>query len=69
MLGGKKPEAIDAFGRLISKTLKDVTELGGGVDPLLRHKLADMADDVVLVARDLEDRRKDKQKEEEAGKA
>lgn len=64
MLGGRSPEGIQAFGKLVSSTLKDVTERGAGVDPFLRYKLADMADDVVVVARDIEDRKAAKAVEE-----
>ncbi|CAN0307507.1 unnamed protein product, partial [Ascophyllum nodosum] len=40
----KSPEAIKAFGRLVSKTLNDVRERGADVDPLLKYKLSDMAE-------------------------
>lgn len=45
---------------LVSRTLKDVTEMGTGVDPMLRCKLADMEDDVVLVAKDVQERMEEK---------
>lgn len=67
MLGDKTPEAVEAFGKLVSMTLKDVTERGTDVDPLLRYKLADMADDIVVVARDAEERREMKAAEEAGG--
>lgn len=56
MFRDKTPQSVEEFGRLVSRTLKDVTEMGTGVDPMLRCKLADMEDDVVLVAKDVKER-------------
>lgn len=67
VLGDKPPEAVDAFGKLVSMTLKDVTERGADVDPLLRYKLTDIADDIVVVARDAKERREMKAAEEAGG--
>ncbi|CAM9470489.1 unnamed protein product [Pylaiella littoralis] len=60
VLRDKTPKEIAAFGMLVSSTLKDVVELGSGVDPVLRSKLTDMADDIAAVGRDVEERQKDK---------
>lgn len=38
--------------------------MGADVDPLLRRKLGDMADDVAVVARDIRDRQEEKKAEE-----
>lgn len=56
----KAPQSVEVFGRLVSRTLKDVTEMGTGVDPMLRCKLADMEDDVILVAKDIKERMEEK---------
>eukprot|EP00903_Cladosiphon_okamuranus_P008750 g8382.t1 len=60
----KSPKEIAAFGVLVSSTLKDVVELGSGVDPVLRSKLVDMTDDIEAVGRDIEERQKDKRERE-----
>ena len=60
----KSPQAVEAFGRLVSRTLKDVTDMGTGVDPMLRCKLADMEGDVVLVAKDAKERMEEKASKE-----
>lgn len=60
MFRDKTPQAVEEFGMLVSRTLKDVTEMGTGVDPMLRCKLADMEDDVVLVAKDVQERMEEK---------
>lgn len=52
---------------LVSNTLKDVVALGSGVDPVLRSKLTDMADDIAAVRRDVEERQRDKQEREAEG--
>lgn len=67
MLRDKTPKEIAAFGMLVSSTLKDVVELGSGVDPVLRSKLTDMADDIAAVGRDVEERQKDKINREKEG--
>lgn len=46
----------------MSKTKVDLNEVGRSVDPLLKHKLADMVDDVAVVKRDLEFRKKEEAK-------
>ena len=56
MFRDKSPEAIKAFGRLVSKTLNDVRERGADVDPLLKYKLSDMAEDVAAMARAAQER-------------
>ncbi|CAM9359786.1 unnamed protein product [Scytosiphon promiscuus] len=67
VLKDKTPREIAAFGMLVSTTLKDVVALGSGVDPVLRSKLTDMADDIAAVGRDVEERQKDKQEREAEG--
>lgn len=59
----KTPQAVEEFGKLVSRTLKDVTDMGTGVDPMLRCKLADMEDDVVLVAKDIKERMEERASE------
>lgn len=69
VLRDKTPKEIAAFGMLVSSTLKDVVELGSGVDPVLRSKLTDMADDIAAVGRDIDERQKDRierEKEDDA---
>lgn len=48
VLSGKTLEGVQDFRKLVLDTLKDV-EGRGGADPLLRGKLADMAQDIDLV--------------------
>lgn len=60
----KTPKEIAGFGMLVSSTLDDVVALGSGVDPVLRSKLQDMAEDIASVGRDVEERQKDKLKRE-----
>ncbi len=60
VLRDKAPKEITAFGMLVSRTLDDVVALGSGVDPVLRSKLQDMAEDIASVGRDVEERQKDK---------
>lgn len=67
MLKDKTPQEIASFGMLVSTTLKDVVALGSGVDPVLRSKLTDMADDIAAVGRDVEERQNDKQEREAEG--
>lgn len=63
----KSPEAIKAFGRLVSKTLEDINERGTEVDSLLKYKLADMADDTAALARAAQERREQKAATEDTG--
>lgn len=51
MIGEKSEDQIEEFGKLVATTLKDVNKMQGA-DPLLRHKLKDMVDDVEILARD-----------------
>lgn len=60
----KSPKEITAFGVLVSSTLKDVVALGSDVDPVLRSKLVDMAEDIEAVGRDVEERQRDKRERE-----
>lgn len=65
MFRDKPPQTVEAFRKLVSITLKDVAAMGSGVDPVLRCKLGDMEEDLVMVARDVQDRRNQREEQQE----
>lgn len=52
VLGDFEEKQVDQFGKLVENTLSDVNKMDGA-DPLLRHKLMDMVDDIEVSTREL----------------
>lgn len=52
VLGDFEEEQVEQFGKLVEKTLSDISKMSGA-DPILRHKLMDMVDDIEMSTEEL----------------